>query len=196
MRKAIGVILILALLSGLSPAVYAAPSEQPVDTGYAEITVETDPEETPDPAAIVPAYAGIMPLAAPEYMVTIPEKFTKLGLGENELPVTVSGMDGNVKVVSITVEGTQVEKPQSGENIFVLTNPNARRPFSNSLSYTVLDFKGKSLPQDQSALGMIVAYFDRDDTQTITIAIDPKDTANLQPGGVYEGHITFGITAE
>ena len=202
-----------AQISGDETAADETP-EQTTEAQYADIS-EDIPEETSDETELLPgdesatdetpeqstaipsAISGdITPLADeppfPLYTVTIP-KLLVLEPGENELPITVSGIEKGQNV-TITFEGTQ--EPTTGRlpPQFVLRNPDAPSlGYQETFGYELMDENGASLPNNPDSIGATLLVFARDDTESIQIRTADPERSNLLPGSPYTGNIVFGI---
>ncbi|MCL1982341.1 MAG: hypothetical protein FWG53_04515, partial [Clostridiales bacterium] len=173
MKKALTIILALALVMSLSVPVFAAnPTDSRTDLSF------------------------ILETAQPTYTVTIPGSL-KLEIGDNVLPITVSdavNLGGNNVVV--TFEGTQYGTPVVKYALMLQFNDS----ITNAVYYKIFDMNDIDLQHGDGytvpvAPGIALASFAGNGSAKIRINV-PDQTGWAYPNVLYTGYITFGIKLE
>ena len=191
MKKALTIILTLALVMSLSVPAFAATNK--------DTTLNFTPV-----------------IAAPEFTVSIPPTLD-LAIGNNGLKVEVQleKMIGQYDVIEVTFEGTQ--NSMAGRSTLSLSAAGA----SQSIRYSLIDALNNPVPTHEFSgtlwawHGALLAAFDYGAaydagvegqgwhglmTANLTIRIDGEDVQKLidngqfRPGETYTGTITFGIS--
>jgi len=172
MKKALIIILALALVMGLSAPAFAA-------------------EDVFRPTELYFYYDAPEPI----YSVTIPDGL-HLDYGDNHLEIVVESVDDLMgKVVTITFEGTQLYY-EDLEAFGAILWPNGEYE-GDSVSYEIRDSLGRQLGSLESANGYpaggVLAEFSENSVQAINLHVYQVQS-HVKPNVEYTGYIVFGIS--